>query len=106
MRAALDADRTAHGVYAWWLINSRALPAVPTTAHPVEPFGLIYHAEGGAEGLGQVGHARRRDGPEPQDVDPELASPATTAASGTPRRPADPGPPRPPGVPGGPAGPR
>jgi GIY-YIG catalytic domain-containing protein len=42
MRGALDADRTAHGVYAWWLINSRALPAVPTAAHPVEPFGLIY----------------------------------------------------------------
>jgi len=42
MRATLDADRAAHGVYAWWLIDSQALPAVPTTAHPVEPFGLIY----------------------------------------------------------------
>jgi len=42
MRAALDADRTAHGIYAWWLIRSEALPALPTTAHPVEPYGLIY----------------------------------------------------------------
>jgi len=42
MRAALDADRAAHGIYAWWLIHSEALPAVPTTAHPGEPCGLIY----------------------------------------------------------------
>jgi hypothetical protein len=42
MRATLDADRAARGIYAWWLIDSQALPAVPTTAHPIEPFGLIY----------------------------------------------------------------
>lgn len=42
MRATLDVDRAAHGIYAWWLIDSQALPAVPTTAHPIEPFGLIY----------------------------------------------------------------
>lgn len=40
MRATLDADRAAHGI--WWLIDSQALPAVPTTVHPIEPFGLIY----------------------------------------------------------------
>jgi hypothetical protein len=42
MRAARGAERTAHGIYAWWLIHSEALPAVPTTAHRVEPCGLIY----------------------------------------------------------------
>ncbi len=42
MRTALDADRIAHGIYAWWLINSQALPSVPTAPHPVEPYGLIY----------------------------------------------------------------
>jgi hypothetical protein len=52
MRAALDADRAAHGIYAWWPINSKALPAVPTTKHPVEPVGLIY------VGIGQDAQAR------------------------------------------------
>jgi hypothetical protein len=42
MRSTLEADRAAHGIYAWWLIDSQALPELPTTAHPVEPFGLIY----------------------------------------------------------------
>lgn len=42
MSSALDAERSAHGMYAWWLINSDALPAVPTTPHPSEPVGLLY----------------------------------------------------------------
>lgn len=42
MTAALDADRSAHGIYAWWLINADALPGVPTTPHPLEPIGLLY----------------------------------------------------------------
>jgi hypothetical protein len=41
-RAALDADRAAHGVYAWWLSNPEALPGVPTTPHRTEPVGLVY----------------------------------------------------------------
>jgi hypothetical protein len=41
-RAALDADRAAHGIYAWWLINPEALPGVPTTPHRTEPVGLVY----------------------------------------------------------------
>jgi GIY-YIG catalytic domain-containing protein len=42
MRAALDADRSAHGIYAWWLVNADALPEVPTAPHPTEPVGLLY----------------------------------------------------------------
>src|SRR5438445_10332312 len=42
MSAALDADRAAHGIYAWWLVNTNALPEVPTTPHPSEPLGLLY----------------------------------------------------------------
>lgn len=42
MSAALDADRAARGIYAWWLVNTDALPEVPTTPHPVEPLGLLY----------------------------------------------------------------
>jgi hypothetical protein len=30
------------GVYAWWLAELAALPSVPTTPHPSEPFGLVY----------------------------------------------------------------
>jgi hypothetical protein len=41
-REALDADREAHGIYGWWLINPEALPEVPTTRHPSEPVGLLY----------------------------------------------------------------
>lgn len=42
MSSALDAERAAHGMYAWWLVNSDALPTVPTTTHPSEPVGLLY----------------------------------------------------------------
>lgn len=42
MSAALEADRAAHGIYAWWLLKADALPEVPTTPHPSEPLGLLY----------------------------------------------------------------
>jgi hypothetical protein len=62
MRTVLDADRIAHGIYAWWLINSDALPSVPTTAHPVDPYGLIYVGIGpGRAGSKRALRARFRD---------------------------------------------
>ncbi len=42
MTAALDADRAAHGIYAWWLVDALALPEVPVTPHSSEPVGLLY----------------------------------------------------------------
>jgi hypothetical protein len=48
MSTALDADRAAHGIYAWWLVNTDALPDVPTTPHPSEPLGLLYVGVGPA----------------------------------------------------------
>jgi hypothetical protein len=42
MRVTLDADRAAHGIYAWWLVQAEALPKVPTAPHPSEPVGLLY----------------------------------------------------------------
>lgn len=42
MRLALDHNEAAHGIYAWWLINSEALPGVPATPHPSENAGLLY----------------------------------------------------------------
>ena len=42
MRAELDAQRSVHGMYSWWLVNADALPTVPTTPHPSEPVGLLY----------------------------------------------------------------
>lgn len=42
MAAALDADGAAHGIYAWWLVNTAALPEVPTAPHPSELLGLLY----------------------------------------------------------------
>jgi len=42
MRTILNADRSAHGIYSWWLTNLAALSGVPTTPHPTEPVGLLY----------------------------------------------------------------
>src|SRR4051812_39598906 len=42
VRNELDANRLAHGIYAWWLVNADAMPGVPTTPHPTEPVGLLY----------------------------------------------------------------
>jgi hypothetical protein len=62
MRTALDPDRIAHGIYAWWLINSQALPSVPTAPHPVEQCGLIYVGVGpGRAGSKRALRARLRD---------------------------------------------
>jgi hypothetical protein len=54
MGAALDADRAAHGIYAWWLTDDDALPEVPATPHPSEPVGLLYVGVG----PGRTGSAR------------------------------------------------
>jgi hypothetical protein len=62
MRTALDAERNAHGIYAWWLVNSEALPSVPTPAHSVDPCGLIYVGIGpGRAGSKRALRARFRD---------------------------------------------
>lgn len=62
LRTQLDADRAAHGIYAWWLIDMAALPDVPTTPHPSEPFGLLYVGIGpGAAGSKRTLRARVRD---------------------------------------------
>jgi hypothetical protein len=62
MRTALDAERTAHGIYAWWLVDSDALPSVPTTAHPVDRCGLIYVGIGpGRAGSKRALRVRFRD---------------------------------------------
>jgi hypothetical protein len=62
LRTQLDADRSARGIYAWWLIHQSALPEVPTTPHPSEPFGLVYVGVGpGAAGSKRTLRERVRD---------------------------------------------
>jgi hypothetical protein len=55
MRAELDADKAAQGIYAWWLIHGDALPNVPATPHPTEPVGLLYVGVG----PGRTGSTRK-----------------------------------------------
>lgn len=39
---SLDANRDAHGIYTWWLINPDVLPAAPATPYPDSHAGLLY----------------------------------------------------------------
>jgi GIY-YIG catalytic domain-containing protein len=63
MRAQLDGEQTARGIYAWWLAISDALPGVPTTPHPSESVGLLYVGigPGSARSLNRTLRDRFRD---------------------------------------------